>query len=432
MLIIKWWFQYCIPIFILALVYLLFSQIGRVEQNLQACAYKPGKIDVVTAVNLKKAVSVSHDLICYSAQIEDSCSLHHSVMANVYFSTQHAPTINEKNLIVKGKMYVGQNNKIKIYTKQWFNSARSQLMPIQKLYAYISSQLRFLPDTDFALLQATIFAQKQYLSRDLKKLFKRLGIGHLLVVSGIHFALIVLVLKNCVLKLIFLNLYTVKILRVDSVDLVLSTIIGLLYLCMIDFPVSAQRAYVFIVLGKLMHSLGVRCSIFSLLFCSALALYIFDHKQVWTLSFVYSFLCVLAIAIFQQKNKVFFSAVQTSLGIFSMSQLLTCMIFSSLNPMSWFLNLLFIPLFSVVLAVYCLFTIGMVFIHSPFIIKIFINLLHAFNAFLLKGLHWVDAMGMHEVKLESNVFFYSFLLSMTVYVGLHIVRKSQIFYKQIH
>ncbi|HMR24127.1 MAG TPA: ComEC/Rec2 family competence protein [Oligoflexia bacterium] len=396
-----------------------------------SCEYKPGKYDIVTEAKLNKILYSSSDLTSISSEIFDKCITQHKIKATLYFPSIRIPDLGTKKIIV-GKLYVNKSNKIKVYVKQWFDLNNSKKPVLNDMYNAIAYKLRFLSETDFSLVQASIFANKHYISNDLKTVFRRLGIGHLLVVSGIHFALIVLFIKNCILKLIFYSIYFIRRVRVDLVDSLLSIVIGGAYLCLINFPVSAQRAYLFIILGKVMHNLGVICSGWSVLFCSALALFLFDQEQVRTLSFYYSFTCVGAILLFYQKGKSYYLSLKLSLGIFSLSQILTGFIFSTLNPMAWLINLLLIPMFSVILAIYCIFTLLIVLLDTAYLIEFFSQQLHSLNIYFLQLLNEIDKFGVHEVKFDDHLYIYSLLFSMACLVIFQIIYKGRAFYRSLN
>lgn len=429
---LKWWFRYSIPLVSFIIFYVGFLKIKKIDQKDLTCAYETGKYQVVLEAELKKEIALSEEQIVYVADIGDKCvSSDKKVEAILYFESKNFPVWMAKKIVV-GRLYVNQQKKIKLYVKQWFDVDRQEVTALQSLYAHINNKIRFLSDTDFSLIQAAVFARKQYLSSEVKTLFRRLGIGHLLVVSGIHFALIVLSIKNLFLMLMYLNISLIHKWRVDLIDFFVSSIIGAGYLCLIDFPVSAQRAYIFIVLSKLMHSLGVVYSMYSVLFCSALIILIFDQQQIETLSFLYSFVCVLAILLFYQKNKRYYASLKLSIGVFCFSQVLTCLIFSSLNPIAWLLNLMLVPIFSIILVIYCVFTLGFSLLNSPALIELLAKQLYRLNGFFLKFLKYLDGLGAHEIKFENNFFIYNILFSMLCMIVVQILYKSRVFYKRVH
>jgi len=144
-----------------------------------------------------------------------------------------------------------------------------------------------------AILLAMLTGNKSGLTNESKNQFSRLGIMHLLAVSGLHAGLI---------YLIFSNLF--QLLRIPAYSVwnrLLSTILVWLYILICGFPASAIRAASMISLHAFAHILHRAVSGVQIVFLVAFLHTLFKPEAIFSVGFQLSYLAVLGIIIFYPK-----------------------------------------------------------------------------------------------------------------------------------
>jgi len=152
-----------------------------------------------------------------------------------------------------------------------------------------------LKDEHKAILLAMLTGNKTGLTRESKKQFSRLGIMHLLAVSGLHAGLIYLIFSK------FFQLLRIPV--HSRWNRLLSSVLVWLYVMICGFPASAIRAAAMISLHGFAHVMHRSVSGVQVVFLVA-----FLHTLVWpsaifSTGFQLSYLAVLGIIIFYPKIK---------------------------------------------------------------------------------------------------------------------------------
>lgn len=211
------------------------------------------------------------------------------------------------------------------------------------------------PEKESALMKAILLGEKGELDRDLKELYQRNGIAHILAISGLH------------VSMIGMGLY--HLLRKCGVPMKVSAMAAafllLLYGMMTGFSVSALRAILMFSLHMLAVVFERSYDMLTALSVAAAALLIGQPLYLSHSGFVFSFGCVLGIGVltpaltegrgdfFQKRKSIFVRGMKYMLSVFSMS-LITLPIYLcyyyQFPVWSMFLNLLVIPLMSYLMA----------------------------------------------------------------------------------
>lgn len=223
----------------------------------------------------------------------------------------------------------------------------SKLKADEKFRLYIKNILyKNIGKETGAVAYATLFGDKNEIDGQIKLAYKSSGIVHLLTVSGLHvsflIALIGFVLKKCRVRGIWNFLCCLVFLGIYS------------YLC--GFSPSIVRAGV---MGLVLLTASISGKCYDGLNSIGLAgiiILLFSPFFAFDVGFLMSFFCVLSIYVVAPRltqifKKVFpkfvaegFSiSIATSLGIFPFFG----KIFSSINFLTFFVNLLVIPIFSI-------------------------------------------------------------------------------------
>ncbi len=207
----------------------------------------------------------------------------------------------------------------------------------------ISSFVRGVMEEDTsALLLSLTTGDRHFLPKDVRELFYKLGLGHLLAISGLHVGVIVSFI------LVFVSLFLLPLwyrLAIASVFLVL-------YLLFVGMVPSVFRAVVMGVVLLLSWLTGNRYSSVNVLGLAGL-IFLFVNPFAWmgvgfVLSFVVTFFLIYAVPLFDSRGGLFASLKVLFVAQFS-SLPFVLYFFNFYNLISIPANLLVVPMVSVVI-----------------------------------------------------------------------------------
>lgn len=206
-------------------------------------------------------------------------------------------------------------------------------------------------DTAKDISLGLIFGDSGYLNDDLKRKAREGGILHLFAASGLHIGVLAAFLYFICRRIPFLDYYTEKIIPLA---------LCFIYLYLLNFPVSLLRAYLFASFFLVSQILFRRMHKMDLILNSAVFIRLYDPDSYLSLSFLLSFSAVAGILLIKEdldvllfgKHKSFFSenltlSLSASLGTFPV----LLYYFNSFSFGSIFLNLILVPLTSLILPV---------------------------------------------------------------------------------
>lgn len=216
---------------------------------------------------------------------------------------------------------------------------REKLLQIRQKIGQVYE--RALNERDSSLLRAMILGEKEGLDADIRELYQRNGISHLLAISGLH------------ISLVGMGLY--RILRRLTGCYAAAGISSALFLCaygwMTGASVSAVRAAVMCSLAILADWIGRTYDMLTAIGASALALMAAEPLCVRQSAFLLSFGAALAIALIQplwslyrKKMKAIAEQLSVSISVLMVTFPLLLRFFFQYPVYSTFLNLLAIPL----------------------------------------------------------------------------------------
>ncbi len=171
---------------------------------------------------------------------------------------------------------ISQDNSIKNYF----------LQSKQKLLSNLNNNL---VEPASSLSKAIVFASRREISTNLRDIFARVGLSHVIAISGMHIAIIVFLLQAI---FIFLGL---------SRKFIFYLLLFLLfaYLVLLNFPSSALRAssmVVLFLLGSFLKRKAV--SLFTLIFLADLFIFFNPYLLLYDIGFQLSFLAVLGLLLY--------------------------------------------------------------------------------------------------------------------------------------
>jgi len=229
--------------------------------------------------NLKN-ISINHELIKCAAKFR---------FYNGKSFTDNRHIILNKNIslrkkgfyIVKGVKYLikGDKENLEVYSGLKFENLKSSFS-----HDVLLNKLN-LTDYIEVFLSAIIFGDKTKLSDEQEVAFKNSGTMHIFAVSGLHMGCLFIAIMT-ILKVFsrYIN---------GSVIVSLALLFGYLYL--VDFSISATRAYVMLLLWSVAKIIGLKSNNLNIVCLAGIFLLVTNPHNSQNLSYLLSFSVVLTI-----------------------------------------------------------------------------------------------------------------------------------------
>lgn len=264
-----------------------------------------------------------------------------------------------------------------------------------------------------ALVMGVCFGDSGYIEKTQKEDFKKLGISHVISVSGLHMSIVYKVLETVI---------GYKIALLFSFG----------YMIFTGGQSSTIRAFIMIFILKIASKVYKKYDSLSSLSLAAIILLIFRPFYILDIGFMLSFLCVLGIIVFNKKmKKVFYKLPSTLNESFSLS--ISSQIFSTpyavvaLKTFSLgflFSNLLLLPLYTVVVV---LGNMGLV-------CSAFYQLFNLINYGLFTVLMIIEFIQKVLGRLLPEMIYFSYIESLVVF-GLYLcylgIKKGYMQFKYV-
>lgn len=204
-----------------------------------------------------------------------------------------------------------------------------------------------LEDPDNGILKAMVLGEKTDLDEEMKTLYQRNGISHLMAISGLH------------VSLLGMGLY--RLLKRCTGSGLFSGVIAMIFLCaygwMTGASLSTLRAVIMCVLAILADLIGRTYDLLSTLGAAALALMLTNPLSARQSAFLLSFGAVLGIALispvwklYERSSRGLFSPACTGISVSMLTFPVLLMSFFEYPLYSILLNLVVVPLMSVLMA----------------------------------------------------------------------------------
>ncbi|MDE6202783.1 MAG: ComEC/Rec2 family competence protein, partial [Lachnospiraceae bacterium] len=216
-----------------------------------------------------------------------------------------------------------------------------------RLRSFLSKKLRqSLPEEEASVMQTMLLGEKSSLDKELKALYLRSGIAHILAISGLHISMLGMGLYRLLRKCCFPM----------KVSAVVSTVVIVFYGMMTGFPVSALRAVFMFALH--MISILVERTYDMLTAAALAAILIIIHQPFYLFhsGFVFSFGCVLGIGLLfpvliyrEDEQSRIKKSLLGGLGMAVINLPIYLWFYYQYPVCSVFLNLLVIPLMSLLM-----------------------------------------------------------------------------------
>ncbi|MCI8429860.1 MAG: DNA internalization-related competence protein ComEC/Rec2 [Lachnospiraceae bacterium] len=252
---------------------------------------------------------------------------------------------------------------------------RQKLLTLRKRLQEVYEQI--LDEKDSGLMQAMVLGRKEELDNEIKELYQKNGISHLLAISGLH------------VSLAGMGLY--RLLRRSTGSYVLSGVPAILFLLaygwMTGASISTVRAVLMCSMAILADLIGRTYDMLTGIGASALCLMLTSPVCVKQSAFLLSYGAVSAIALlppiwklYREKSGRTMQALSVSLSVLMVTFPLLLCFFYEYPLYSTLLNLLVIPLMSVLMVfgfmsgvtgLFCLPAAGVLVIPCHLILKLY-------------------------------------------------------------
>ncbi len=270
------------------------------------------------------------------------------------------------------------------------------------------------------LLSALLFGERQYLPKSIQLDFARLGITHILSISGMHLVILVLGLGK------LLSLF-----GVGKKQRKLSEILfTLIYMMLTGFPVSVVRAGLMLIISSLLFLLARSSDSVTNLFIAVALICILQPWSVFDISLWLSALATLGIIVYAEyKQKIktkrgikhsLKDALLISVFAISATLVITVTSFGEISLLAPVATLVFSILTEVLMYVGCVFLIVCGFIPLGWLVKFLGNIISELAA-LLSSFKWVFVSSDFAITKAAVVVFTLLFLAFAL---LDIKRKG--------
>ncbi len=210
-------------------------------------------------------------------------------------------------------------------------------------------------------LKVFILGNKDDLSYQLKNNIQSLGLTHLFSLSGTHLFLVFTSIS-------FLN---------KSKKRYINIILILIYFLIVENSVSLSRSLLFLYLRQINSALHFNLSPFKLIIIALIVLLNINPSYLFDIGFLYSFTISTGLILYYEKRKKrkgLIKLLETSVIAFLFSLPISLYNFSSINILSIFYNLIYVPLVS-----FILFPMAFLVILLPFLTDIYYVIIELFE-----------------------------------------------------
>lgn len=200
-----------------------------------------------------------------------------------------------------------------------------------------------LPKEEASVMKTMLLGEKGELDEELKGLYQRNGIAHILSISGLHISMLGMGLYQLLRRL------GVRIAPSAAV----SSVMILLYGVMTGFSVSSVRAIAMFLLQMLAVSVGRTYDMITAIALAAVLLLLSQPRYIFHSGFQFSFLCVVGISLLQPalcnvRSRLLQKLLAgLSMTVVTLPVYLGC--FYQLPVYSVFLNFIVLPLMSILM-----------------------------------------------------------------------------------
>jgi competence protein ComEC len=177
------------------------------------------------------------------------------------------------------------------------------------IYKYKESLERIidskLPIRESNLFKSMIYGNDENLDEDIKEKFTKLGLSHLLSVSGSNVGIILLIL-NLLFKKIKLNKF---------ISFIITIMVVFVFCSISDFEVSVIRASIILIIALFTSLMSIRLNKYFSLIIAFILIIVYNPCNIFNVSFILSFTAFAGIIIFYKElNSLFYKYIVKIIG----------------------------------------------------------------------------------------------------------------------
>ncbi len=232
-----------------------------------------------------------------------------------------------------------------------------------------------------AVIEAIFFGEKSRISKETHNNFRRVGISHIVAISGMHISIVMLIFHQIFFRIFATSKYLRLKCNLRKVSLVPSLVCTFCYLLIAGMPISGLRSFVMISFATIIYTLNAKPKLFSsVLFAGFLLLTLFPHELFFA-SFQLSFLAVLSFSLvidnsYKIKNifvRYFYTIAKSSIVITLITAPVVIYHFGGISLISPFMNMFAIPFLTLIImpSGICYFLLTIIPIHTNLVTSFF-------------------------------------------------------------
>ncbi len=242
----------------------------------------------------------------------------------------------------------GVSSKLKAKTFS-VKQRRIKAQLVSRVRSYYATMFEdIMPDKEAQIMKAMLLGDKAFLSRDIQNLYKDVGIAHVLAISGLHISIIAGILW-WILKRIGLN---------ENIQSLAVILLLWIYASLTGFSISITRSATMMTVLIIAKLIDEKSDSITTLSFAALVLLFYNSLYLWDIGFQLSFTAVGSLILltpFLNKIYIIPKKIRDSIAPVMAVTLGTTPIIAYhyyvIIPISMIMNLLLIPLITIVVTV---------------------------------------------------------------------------------
>lgn len=259
-----------------------------------------------------------------------------------------------------------------------------------------------------AILAALMIGDKSQLSQEQNLVFQKVGINHLMAISGLHIGLAffaaIFILKLCFSPFALIYNWVPR----QRLVLLPALFVAFFYAALAGFAISTQRAIIMLSIYVLIRLLRHEASLFKVLLLAVFVIFIYDPFAILDIGFWLSCSAVFVIGL-QSNSRSMNSKGEIENQNISLLRLqpmlwlsmlpLTLLFFGTVSLISPLVNLLLVPLFCTILIPLTLLALVVLMLGLPSLCLSLINLLIVIYEWGYSGLTLISELNFAQLAL---------------------------------
>lgn len=290
-------------------------------------------------------------------------------------------------------------------------------------------------DQTLAFIKGFIYGDKTEFTASQLEAFYNVGLGHILVVSGLHFGILFLILQWLLSLTSFSQIH----------KLIIINIMLILFLAITGFKISSIRAFVMILSLESIYLVDRRLDVLNFLSFLSIVILLMNPFNIYSISFILSFGAIFSIAFFYHKiERKLPSILSIVLSVQIIIGLINIHTFNQINFATLLINvpmnMIVVVLYSLILLNLFLFPfqiitiliteiIGKIFVFVSFLdkqtyMKLILASFSKWEIVLILSIFFVLILRYEKKKIKYKTIVYLFLMGVLMINGANLLNKD--------